>query len=174
VISVSFNFLIYCLIIGNTVTLALYRFDQSDTQTKILAYFEDVFVLAFTVEMMFKLCGLGFKNYLRDRFNIFDGIIVIISLVDFSISVSQDGDSENPIIDAFRALRLLRVIKLARQWKEFQYILRKTMQSIFDISNFSLLLFLYIFIMALLGMEIFAYQVAIDLKGDEILGSENV
>lgn len=27
--SVTFNFLIYCFIMGNTVTLAMYRFDQS-------------------------------------------------------------------------------------------------------------------------------------------------
>jgi len=173
VISVTFNFLIYCLIIGNTVTLALYRFDQSDTQTKVLDLLEDFFVLIFTVEMILKLLGLGIRNYLRDKFNIFDGIIVIISLVDFSISTSNEG-SQNQIIDAFRALRLLRVVKLARQWKEFQFILRKTMQSIFDISNFSFLLFLFIFIMALLGMELFAFQVAYDINGDEILGQENV
>ncbi len=30
VISVTFNFLIYFLILGNTITLALYRFDQSE------------------------------------------------------------------------------------------------------------------------------------------------
>ena len=35
-----------------------------------------------------KLAGLGIKNYLRDKFNIFDGLIVIISLVDFSIQAS--------------------------------------------------------------------------------------
>lgn len=27
--SVTFNFLIYCFIMGNTITLAMYRFDQS-------------------------------------------------------------------------------------------------------------------------------------------------
>ena len=30
VTSVTFNFLIYCFILANTITLALYRFDQSD------------------------------------------------------------------------------------------------------------------------------------------------
>ena len=30
VTSVSFNFLIYCFILTNTITLALFRFDQSD------------------------------------------------------------------------------------------------------------------------------------------------
>ena len=30
VISVTFNFLIYCIILANTITLALYRFDESE------------------------------------------------------------------------------------------------------------------------------------------------
>jgi len=30
VISVTFNFLIYCFILANTITLALFRYDQSD------------------------------------------------------------------------------------------------------------------------------------------------
>lgn len=65
--------------------------------------------------MIMKLIGLGLKNYVRDKFNIFDGLIVILSLVDFSLSISgvMEGD-DNAILSAFRALRLLRVIKLAR------------------------------------------------------------
>ena len=30
IMSVTFNFLIYCFILANTITLAMYRFDQSD------------------------------------------------------------------------------------------------------------------------------------------------
>ena len=30
VTSVTFNFLIYCFILANTITLALFRFDQSE------------------------------------------------------------------------------------------------------------------------------------------------
>ena len=31
VVSVSFNFFIFCLILANTITLAVYTFDQSQT-----------------------------------------------------------------------------------------------------------------------------------------------
>ena len=34
--------------------------------------------IIFAVEMVLKLIGLGFRQYLRDGFNIFDGIIVIV------------------------------------------------------------------------------------------------
>ena len=67
--------------------------------------------------MIMKILGLGLKNYLRDKFNIFDAAIVILSLADFSIYASGimelEGD-DSDIFSAFRALRLLRVIKLAR------------------------------------------------------------
>ena len=32
--------------------------------------------------MMLKMAGLGFKHYVRDKFNIFDSLIVLISLID--------------------------------------------------------------------------------------------
>ena len=41
--------------------------------------------------MVSKLIGLGVKNYSKDRFNLFDGLIVIISLIDFSLMMSLDA-----------------------------------------------------------------------------------
>jgi len=69
-----------------------------------------------------KILGLGLRNYIRDKFNIFDGVIVMLSLIEFSLyasGVMNSDDNDNEIFSAFRALRLLRVIKLSRQWKEF-------------------------------------------------------
>ena len=121
VISVTFNFLIYCFILANTVTLAMYRYDESERQTEILYFLNLIFVWVFFAEMVAKLIGLGVKNYVRDRFNIFDAIIVVLSLVDFALSmlVQMDDSSGSGIMSAFRALRLLRVVKLARHWKAF-------------------------------------------------------
>ena len=79
------------------------------------------FVWVFTAEMIAKLIGLGVKNYVKDKFNIFDGIIVIISLVDFTLNFTVDMEGgASGILSALRALRLLRIIKLARHWKDFQ------------------------------------------------------
>ncbi len=36
--------------------------------------------------MIVKLLGMGPKHYLRDFYNIFDAIIVILSIVDVSVS----------------------------------------------------------------------------------------
>ena len=43
-----------------------------------------------------------------------------------------------------------------------------------DISNFSILLLLIIHILALLGMEMFAYSVYFDEEGEPVFGQENI
>ena len=125
--------------------------------------------------MLAKFAGLGIKNYMRDKFNIFDSIIVVISLIDFAMMMSIEVDeSTDGIMSALRALRLLRVVKLARHWKAFQEILMTMVQSLADISNFTVLLLLIIYILALLGMEIFSYSVVFDIDGNPVFGEENI
>ena len=48
------------------------------------------------------------------------------------------------------------------------------MSSIVEIQVFSVLLFIIIFIFALLGMELFAYSVYHDSNGELITGEENI
>ena len=121
------------------------------------------------------MIGLGLKNYMRDKFNVFDAVIVIISLVDFCLTMTIEvNESTDGIMSALRALRLLRVIKLARQWTAFQEILVTMISSLVDISNFSILLLLIVYILALLGMELFAYSVMFDIDGNPVFGEENI
>ena len=173
VTSVSFNFFIFLLIIGNTITLAAYTYDQSDLKTRTLEIFNEFFTWIFLLEMIMKIIGLGFGNYIKDRYNLFDAVIVIISLVDWAISRIPDLDAGSAL-NAFRALRLLRMLKLSKSWKALGEILRKTAQSMKDISNFSLLLILFMYIFALLGMELFANAALVDEDDNLIAGEENI
>ena len=59
-------------------------------------------------------------------------------------------------LKAFRALRLLRMIKLARRWTALQEILVKMVASLESIAIFTMLLILFMYIFALLGMQFFA------------------
>ena len=43
--------------------------------------------------MIIALIGLGFKGYISDGFNIFDGIIVIFSLLELGLTFVQ-GENE--------------------------------------------------------------------------------
>ena len=173
VTSVSFNFFIFLLILGNTATLAAYTYDQSDLQTDLLEIFNEFFTWIFFAEMIFKLIGLGFTNYRKDSYNVFDCVIVVISLVDWTISRIPNVEAGGAL-NAFRALRLLRMLKLSKSWKALAEILRKTSKSMKDISNFSLLLLLFVYIFALLGMELFANVALLDEDENLVAGSENI
>ena len=41
--------------------------------------------MIFAVEMIFKIYALGFKGYAREGFNLFDGVLVVVSIFDLVI-----------------------------------------------------------------------------------------
>ena len=47
-------------------------------------------------------------------------------------------------------------------------------KSLADISNFTLLLLLVLYIIALLGMEIFSFSVVFDIDGNPVFGEDNI
>jgi voltage-dependent calcium channel L type alpha-1D len=108
--------------------------------------------------MIIKNFGMGPRLYIKDPFNIFDAVIVMLSIIDVIVTYAlpgQDNTSKGPIT-AFRAFRLLRVFKLSKSWKKLHYLLSTIGRALREISSFSVLLFLLVFIYVLLGMELFA------------------
>lgn len=172
--STHFNFFIFCMIIGNTFTLAIDDYPNklssnnakfaggginATTYDTVLGNLNDYFTFLFLAEMLIKLIALHPKNYFRDSFNLFDSIVVAISVIDFIIDKTVDTKtigSSADFLQALRSMRLLRVIKLMRTWSDLQDILGSIGKSLKDISYFTILLVLYMYIMALLGMELFA------------------
>ena len=68
----------------------------------------------------------------------------------------------------------MKDLKPERQWNALKVIMSKIMKSMSDISSFSLLLLIFIYIFALFGMEIFSSTALLDLDGNLVLGRENV
>ena len=67
-----------------------------------------------------KLIGIGPKAYVSDKFNLFDGLVVIITLVEQVMEYAHVGGmSTGGAFSAFRAMRLLRVFKITRKWVSF-------------------------------------------------------
>jgi len=121
-----------------------------------------VLTWVFIVEMVTKLIGFGIKDYLTDAFNIFDGTVVMISVFEMILEAVLGGFKAGGAVSSLRAVRLLRVFKLARSWTSFRDLLAKMIDTAFDINYFALLMFIFMFIFTLLGMELFAYKVRFD------------
>lgn len=60
-----------------------------------------------------------------------------------------------------RAFRLLRIFRLARTWKELNRIVTAMIKSVMSVSYLSLILLLFLFIFALLGMQLFGYKFSV-------------
>ena len=115
-----FSTFIIILILGNTVTLALDRHPIDPIEFAGLELANTIFSWLFFTEMLIKLMGLGIKGYTRDRFNIFDAVIVIMSTVEMVLGWADPSASGGGgAISALRGIRLLRVFKIARSWKSF-------------------------------------------------------
>jgi len=109
--------------------------------------------------MIIKLIGLGFRLYVDDGFNIFDCVIVHISIFEIVIEIMGIEFSSGGALSALRAVRLLRVFKLARSWVSFRILLELIMETLKDIWNFGVLMIIFMFIFALLGMEMYAHNI---------------
>ena len=143
---------------ANTAVLALDKYPEEPSTVKVADLLNTLFTWAFVAELLIKITGLGFREYARDSFNVFDAVIVAISLVDVVVTATM-GDENTSTLSAFKGVRLLRVFKLARSWSSFREILSKIIVTMKDVSTFSVLLLMFMFIFTLLGMELFGHKV---------------
>ena len=107
----------------------------------------------FIVEMVLKLVGLGCTGYWSDSWNMLDGVIVSLSIVEMLITMFLADTGIN--ISFLRMLRLLRLLRLMKAWPGLYKIVMSFIKAIPQISNLFILMFLIMFIFSLLGMQTF-------------------
>ena len=148
VVSNGFQIFIIIMILLNTAFMAMYFYGIPEGFSYFLEVMNICFSCMFSGEMMLKLSGLGIRGYLKDRFNIFDGVIVLFSILELALEGSG-------LVTVFRTLRLFRVFKLARNWKSLQVLLNTIASALMNMFYFSFLLALFLFIYTVLGMYSF-------------------
>ena len=124
------------------------------------------FAVTFGIEMCVKLFGLGIKGYVRDEYNLFDGLLVVISTVDITLEEIMGAGTGASVITVFRTLRLLRIFKLASKSEGLIILLGAIKESFKDMAYFSILLVLFLFVSALVGMDFFAYNIRVNNLDD--------
>jgi hypothetical protein len=68
------------------VVLAQDKYPISNNAISTLDNLNTTFYAVFLFEMILKLIGLGIKNYMKDFYNKFDFMIVLISTIDVVMS----------------------------------------------------------------------------------------
>ncbi|XP_053082798.1 voltage-dependent T-type calcium channel subunit alpha-1I isoform X1 [Acinonyx jubatus] len=162
-----FNRGIMMAILVNTVSMGIEHHEQPEELTNILEICNVVFTSMFALEMLLKLAAFGLFDYLRNPYNIFDSIIVIISI--WEIVGQADGG-----LSVLRTFRLLRVLKLVRFMPALRRQLVVLMKTMDNVATFCMLLMLFIFIFSILGMHIFGCKFSLRTDtGDTVPDRKN-
>ena len=153
------------IIVLNTIVLAL---DKSpawpEDVANVLKTFNTIFTVVFSIEMVIKLIGLGLRGYCSDNMNLFDGIIVIISLVELGMAATSGSSKGGGPFGALRAFRLFRIFKVFRSG-DLRMLLESIILTVADIRDYTILLGLFIYVTSLMGMSFFASKVKFDDDG---------
>ena len=78
-------FITICIVL-NTLFMALDRPGQSEKMTRILTTGNYVFTGIFTAEAILKIIAMAPAKYLKDGWNVFDILIVTLSLVELGLA----------------------------------------------------------------------------------------
>jgi len=81
VINRYFSTVIFVVIFLNTVILVITWYDEPKGVTTTVMILNYVFSFIFVAETIMKLIGLGFKEYFKDKWNQFDFIVVLVSII---------------------------------------------------------------------------------------------
>uniref|UniRef100_A0A8D3BI16 Calcium voltage-gated channel subunit alpha1 Ib n=1 Tax=Scophthalmus maximus TaxID=52904 RepID=A0A8D3BI16_SCOMX len=162
-----FNRGIMIAILINTISMGIEHHEQPEELTNVLEICNIVFTSMFSLEMILKLTAFGSFSYLRNPYNVFDGVIVIISVCE--IVGQSDGG-----LSVLRTFRLLRVLKLVRFMPALRRQLVVLMKTMDNVATFCMLLMLFIFIFSILGMHIFGCKFSLKTEtGDTVPDRKN-
>ncbi|XP_053226942.1 voltage-dependent L-type calcium channel subunit alpha-1F isoform X3 [Podarcis raffonei] len=151
--SVSFYWMVLLLVFLNTLTIASEHYNQPDWLTQIQAYANKVLLSLFTMEMLLKMYSLGLQAYFVSFFNRFDCFVVCGGILE---TVLVEFEIMQPLgISVLRCVRLLRIFKVTRHWASLSNLVASLLNSMKSIASLLLLLFLFIIIFSLLGMQLF-------------------
>uniref|UniRef100_A0A3Q3EXS5 Voltage-dependent L-type calcium channel subunit alpha n=1 Tax=Labrus bergylta TaxID=56723 RepID=A0A3Q3EXS5_9LABR len=151
--SVTFYWLVILLVFLNTLTIASEHYNQPDWLTEVQDAANKVLLAMFTLEMLVKMYSLGLQAYFVSLFNRFDCFVVCGGILE---TILVELAIMSPLgISVFRCVRLLRIFKVTRHWASLSNLVASLLNSMKSIASLLLLLFLFIIIFSLLGMQLF-------------------
>ncbi|XP_028810173.1 voltage-dependent L-type calcium channel subunit alpha-1C isoform X4 [Denticeps clupeoides] len=173
--STYFEYLMFTLILLNTICLAMQHHGQSQSFNKAMNILNMLFTGLFTVEMILKLIAFKPRHYFVDAWNTFDALIVVGSVVDIAITEVNPADSslsphssavratglqnteDNARISItfFRLFRVMRLVKLLSRGEGIRTLLWTFIKSFQALPYVALLIVMLFFIYAVIGMQMF-------------------
>ena len=143
-------------------------YDGNDAETKEILDRSSAILLfsnfAFMFELIIKLIALDWKSFIATKLNIIDLALTVIFTIFFIIDqkeASQLSISHETLILTNKyaflsAIRALRLIMVAQVSKSIRILLECIIYTFNGIGNFLALLFIFMYVYSLMGMQLFA------------------
>ncbi|POI34109.1 hypothetical protein CIB84_002139 [Bambusicola thoracicus] len=163
VTSSYFEYLMFFLIMLNTICLGMQHYNQSAEMNHASDILNVAFTVLFTLEMILKLMAFKAKGYFGDPWNVFDFLIVIGSIIDVILSEIDDPDDNSRVsITFFRLFRVMRLVKLLSRGEGVRTLLWTFIKSFQALPYVALLIVMLFFIYAVIGMQMFGKIAMVD------------
>ncbi|XP_055662607.1 sodium channel protein type 5 subunit alpha-like isoform X2 [Falco peregrinus] len=149
----AFDITIVTLICLNMVVMMA---ENNENNIKdVLKKINFFFVVVFTGECVIKILALR-HYFFTSAWNIFDLAVVVLSLVSIGLSEGFQAMFSPTLLRIFRLVRIGRILRLIRKARGIRTLLFALLMSLPALFNIGLLLFLVMFIYAIVGMTNFA------------------
>uniref|UniRef100_H3AX65 Sodium channel protein n=1 Tax=Latimeria chalumnae TaxID=7897 RepID=H3AX65_LATCH len=137
-----------CIII-NTLMLSIDYYNAPYSED--LEEGNKVLTVIFIAEAVLKILALNPVPYIKNPWNAFDFIIVCLSILDLGLSAIDIASFDLSIM---RSLRMLRIFKLAKNWRTLNVLITIIFGSLKEMGNLTLIVVIVIYIFAVIGMQL--------------------
>ena len=129
-------------------------------ERQILDLLNHIFTVVFTIEMFLKAVAAGLlygeDAYFKSGWNVMDGTLVIVSLVDTVMSVIVGSKSKIfGILRVFRLVRALRPLRVINRAPGLKLVVQTLLSSLKPIGNIVLICCTFFIIFGILGVQLF-------------------
>lgn len=124
-----FRAMVTASIITNAVLVMMQLLQGGEdlVDASVFASMDRVFLAVFVVELVCKVLGLGWREYLADGFNRFDATLVVLGIVALVVDVANVGADQSAAAGAsYTALRGVRAIRLVRVMRAVRVVSAST------------------------------------------------
>ena len=131
------------------------HYQQSEAWIFVLENLNLFFIVIFASEMFLKMFALR-HHYFKDPWNIFDFIVVLLSLAGLFLSDIIEKYFVSPtLLRVARVVKIGRILRLIKGAKGIRTLLFSLVMAFPALVNIGLLLFLVMFIFSVFGMSLF-------------------
>jgi voltage-gated sodium channel len=143
----TFELFVVAIIVFSAVMIGAKTYDVSDNVTRVVVWLDWFITLFFMVEILIRFLGEKRKlNFFKSGWNIFDTVIVTVSLVPIE-------DSELAIVG--RLIRIFRVLRMVSIIPELRMLLNSLIKALPRLGYVALLMFIIFYIYAAVGATFF-------------------